>query len=147
MFTSVQLSELMPRRDEGLIVMLPSQFQSQLPLGPGCDWGVDVAVVFCVHTRLPPEQSYVPGPQTPAFPVLQLPPPPGLPSSTAPLQSLSRPSQISGLGPTEPEQAPYAELVLLAAAVQVCVPAWQTPVPSCWWPWHAAVPPIGSRAP
>ena len=48
---------------------------------------------------------------------------PHTPSSTIPLQSLSRPSQTSGLGSTCPEHAPH---VLFA---HVCVPALQTPTP------------------
>ena len=39
-----------------------------------------------------------PAAHTPGFPVLQATPPPGLPSSATPLQSSSRPLQVSALG-------------------------------------------------
>ena len=40
-------------------------------------------------------QTAVPAAQTPGLPLLHAAPPPGLPSSTWPLQSLSTPSQVS----------------------------------------------------
>src|SRR6185436_8798530 len=43
-----------------------------------------------------PWHASVPPAQTPWLPVMHGPPPPGLPSSTRPLQSLSLPSQDSG---------------------------------------------------
>ncbi len=51
--------------------------------------------VFCTHWIEPPTQCCVPGAQTPCWPVAQVPPPPGSPSSMAPLQLLSMPSQTS----------------------------------------------------
>ena len=45
--------------------------------------------------RAPPVHAVVPAAHTPCLPVLQRAPPPGLPLSTTPLQSLSRPSQVS----------------------------------------------------
>src|SRR5689334_22586910 len=51
-----------------------------------------------LHAIAPLVQAVVPGAQTPACPVLQAAPPPGLPLSTAPLQLLSRPSQVSAPG-------------------------------------------------
>src|SRR5882724_7139843 len=53
---------------------------------------------FRVHATAPPWQVCVPAAQTPACPVEQAAPPPGLPSSICPLQSLSTPSQISTPG-------------------------------------------------
>ena len=51
----------------------------------------------------PPVHTVVPGEQTPtALP--QLAPPPGLPSSEGPSQSLSSPSQTSAVGPRAPTQ-------------------------------------------
>src|SRR4051812_10906361 len=46
----------------------------------------------------PPAQGVVPAAQAPRLPVLQATPPPGLPSSTTPSQSLSTPSQTSVVG-------------------------------------------------
>src|SRR6476619_6208760 len=53
------------------------------------------AVWFWLQTRAPPAHAVVPAAQTPALPVLQAWPPPGLPLSTEPSQLLSSPSQIS----------------------------------------------------
>ncbi len=54
------------------------------------------ACVVCVHT-IPPFWQFVrPAAHTPKRPVLHAEPPPGLPSSVAPLQLLSRPSHVSG---------------------------------------------------
>jgi len=50
---------------------------------------------FWLQRIAPPEQSVMPAEQTPGLPVVQAMLPPGLPSSTAPLQLLSRPSQLS----------------------------------------------------
>src|SRR5439155_1184654 len=59
----------------------------------------------------------VPAAHTPWLPVLQAAPPPGLPSSTTPLQLLSLPSQISAIGSASWMQtmAPLVHAVLPAA--------------------------------
>ena len=62
----------------------------------------------------------VPAAQTPSLPVLHVAPPPGLPSSMAPSQLLSKPSQTSGPAATFCWQ-------LTAPAVHWLVPAAQTP--------------------
>ena len=51
--------------------------------------------VSWLQTTLPAEQAVVPEEHKPGSPVLQNTPPPGLPLSTAPSQSLSRPSHVS----------------------------------------------------
>ena len=65
-------------------------------------------------------QAVVPVAQTPCLPVLQAPPPPGLPLSTTPSQSLSRPSQVSADGWV-------FWLQITAPLEQAAVPAAQTP--------------------
>src|SRR4051794_28265594 len=50
---------------------------------------------FAAHTIRPELQCSVPRADTPGMPVAPAEPPPGSPSSTMPLQSLSTPSQIS----------------------------------------------------
>ncbi len=65
-------------------------------------------------------QAVVPAAQTPGLPVLQVRPPPGLPLSTTPSQSLSRPSQISADGCT-------FWLQTIPPLLQAVVPAAQTP--------------------
>jgi hypothetical protein len=54
--------------------------------------------VFCWHTTAPPEQEVVPWLHTPSRPVEHANPPPGLPLSVIPLQSSSRPLQVSDIG-------------------------------------------------
>src|SRR5437763_318559 len=54
--------------------------------------------VFWLQAIEPAEHAVVPALQTPCLPVLQSRPPPGLPSSTTPLQLLSRPSHASRVG-------------------------------------------------
>src|SRR3712207_8397781 len=53
------------------------------------------ALPIWVQTTAPFWQLVVPGPQTPRSPVLHVLPPPGLPSSTIPLQLSSRPDRKS----------------------------------------------------
>src|SRR5690349_16664608 len=66
----------------------------------------------------------VPGPHTPAAPVLQPAPPPALFSSAPLSQSLSRPSHVSALGKTSPSQ-PAGH----APPTHVCVPPTHWPMP------------------
>src|SRR5947199_283804 len=68
----------------------------------------------------PAKQAVVPAEHTPRLPVEQATLPPGLPSSTWPLQLLSRPSQTSALGWT-------CWLQTTAPAMQAVVPAAHTP--------------------
>jgi hypothetical protein len=55
-------------------------------------------LVFRLHAIAPDVHAVVPCAQTPDIPVLQLMPPPGLPSSTVPSQSSSTPLQVSAPG-------------------------------------------------
>jgi hypothetical protein len=73
-----------------------------------------------LHTIAPDVHAVVPGAHRPSIPVLQLIPPPGLPSSMPPLQSLSSPSQTSGEGFT-------LRLHAIDPAAHAVVPALQTP--------------------
>src|SRR6516165_9196945 len=91
-----------------------------------------VGFVLRLQTSAPPVQDVVPAAQTPCWPVLQVGPAPGLPLSTVPSQSLSMPSQTSGVGPT-------LRLQTIAPAVQDVVPA--AHAPSC--PVRQARPPPG----
>src|SRR5690606_31555363 len=92
--------------------------------------GLDTVVAL--QTMLPPMQLVMPGPQTPCCPVLQACPPPGLPSSVWPLQSSSRPLQLSDEGDVfgTQERLPPE---------QVEVPTEQTPG----WPVGQTKPPPG----
>src|SRR4051794_40951295 len=66
----------------------------------------------------PPVQALVPLAHSPCLPeTVQAPPPPGLPLSTTPLQSLSLPSQTSAVGNTTWGQAiaPAVQTVTLLA--------------------------------
>src|SRR5213075_238267 len=61
------------------------------------------------HASVPLTQYRTPEAQTPWSPVRQAPPPPGLPWSAKPSQSLSRPSQISsdaGVTGTQVQEEP-----------------------------------------
>src|SRR4051812_26888223 len=80
-----------------------------------------------LHTRPPAEQAVTPLAQTPSRPVWQATPPPGLPSSTAPLQSLSTPSQLSAEGD-------WVWLQTRAPAEQAVTPAEQAPGLPVWQP-------------
>src|SRR5436853_272287 len=70
---------------------------------------------FWLQTIPPLWQSVVPAPHTPSLPVLHAWPPPGLPLSTAPLQSSSRPLHTSALACT--------------FCTQLTTPAWHAVVP------------------
>src|SRR3990167_7579142 len=74
----------------------------------------------CVHPRVPPLQLVVPAAQTPSRPVEQAWPPPGLPSSVAPSQLLSKPSQVS-------DEAETSWLQTTSPPLQLVVPVEQTP--------------------
>src|SRR4051812_19305989 len=78
-----------------------------------------VGWTFWLQTTPPAVQAVVPAAQIPSLPVAQLWPPPGLPLSTAPLQSSSRPLQISAAGWTFWLQttAPLAQAVVPAAQI------------------------------
>src|SRR5947207_3002880 len=90
-----------------------------------------VAAMFWLHTIAPPVHAVVPPAHTPGLPVLHDTLPPGLPLSTAPSQSLSRPSHTSGLGCT-------FWLQTIAPFVHAVVPAAHTPrLPVL----HATLPP------
>ena len=75
-----------------------------------------------VQTSAPPMQVRVPGEHSPMLEP-QAPPPPGLPSSVVPSQSLSRVSQSSADGPVAPEQEPNMP------AVQTWEPGRHSPTP------------------
>src|SRR4029077_13932786 len=87
---------------------------------------------FWLQVMAPPVHAVVPAAHTPSFPVLHGIAPPGLPSSTAPLQSLSLPSQISTMGCT-------FWLQVMSPLVHAVVPAAHTPS----FPVLQAVPPPG----
>src|SRR5690606_9737708 len=78
------------------------QFSSVWPLqllsSPSPHESEPAACWVCWHTIEPPVQAVVPAPPMPARPDVQAPPPPGLPSSVWPLQSLSTLSQASAEG-------------------------------------------------
>jgi hypothetical protein len=78
--------------------------------------------VEALQTILPPWQVLVPCPQEPGWPVEQVPPPPGLPSSVLPSQSLSLPSHFSEMGVTSPAHEPHFP------AMQPCTPSLQVPL-------------------
>src|SRR5439155_978974 len=73
-----------------------------------------------LHAIAPAVHAVVPAAQTLCWPVLHASPPPGLPSSVAPSQSLSMPSQTSALGVT-------LRLHAIAPPMHAVVPAAQTP--------------------
>src|SRR5205085_770577 len=52
----------------------------------------------CLHATAPAGQAVVPAAQAPSVPVEHAAPPPGLPLSTVPSQSLSLPSHVSATG-------------------------------------------------
>src|SRR5581483_11685775 len=78
------------------------------------------AWAFWLQRIAPLVQLVVPAAQTPVLPVLQASPPPGLPSSTVPLQLSSSPLHTSAVACTFWLQA-------MAPAVQAVVPAAHTP--------------------
>src|SRR4051812_10522901 len=73
-----------------------------------------------LHFTAPPWQAVTPAEHTPCSPVLQATPPPGLPLSTTPLQSLSMLSQSSAVG--------------CRFWLQATAPDWQTVVPAAQMP-------------
>src|SRR5262245_36127473 len=85
-----------------------------------------------LHTMLPPEHAVVPAAHTPCWPVEHARPPPGLPSSTWPLQLLSRLSQTSDVGP-------WLRLHTIEPPEHAVVPAAHWPS----WPVEHARPPPG----
>ena len=83
------------------------------------------AVWLATQALAPATQAVRPCAQIPGVPVLQEMPPPGLPSSVAPSQSLSIPSQSSvESGSTWPTQLPKLP------ALQLCTPRRQMPTPA-----------------
>src|SRR5262249_44454931 len=89
----------------------PSQSLSS-PSQISADW-----FTFGRHAIAPLVQCVVPAAQTPKRPVGQAAPPPGSPLSTTPSQSLSLPSQTSGVGTISFWQGPHWPFT------QVCVPS------------------------
>ena len=86
-----------------------------------------------VHSSLPAVQRHSPGWQMPILPVPQA-VPSSLPVSAVrlsvtPSQSLSMPSQSSGVGPWKPVHAPQ-----VMSCWQSWVPSWHAPLPSVGWP-------------
>jgi hypothetical protein len=111
----------------GLLLSTTPLQSSSIPL--------HISAVGCtswLQTIAPPVHAVVPSEQAPSLPVLQASPPPGLPLSTTPLQSLSSPSHASAVGLA-------LRLQTTAPAVHAVVPAAQTP--SC--PVEHATPPPG----
>src|SRR5690349_6880514 len=105
--------------NEPLQPLTPSQFssiaaveQSSTDCGVACWQLIDPFT----HVIAPIAQTPCPGSEHAA-------PPPGLPSSTMPLQSSSVVLQASVPGVTSPMHAPHAP------PTQVCVPALQGPTP------------------
>ena len=81
------------------------------------------AATFARQATAPLTHAVVPGAQMPGLAVVHDCPPPGLASSTRPLQSSSLPLQTSPAGTTSPVQPPHSP------PAHVCVPAWQGPTP------------------
>ncbi len=73
-----------------------------------------------LQAMLPFWHAVMPAAHTPGLPVLQFCPPPGLPSSTCPLQLLSRPSHVSAEGGS-------TSLQTIDPLVHAVMPAEQTP--------------------